>query len=133
MNKVAIFGGTTILCLSLILAACNSSNGGTTPVVVGGEPGTVGCTVTAISTLTGFNYSPEKCEIKAGQKVTVISTGFHPLIGVKGKGGPIDETKTTVPIDATITTVTVTYPTAGVFGFRCDNHSSMLGTVTVTN
>jgi plastocyanin len=128
-SKIMVWGGAVILGLSTILAACNSTSTGGTP----GEGGTVACTVTITNELGLFAYTPKTCDIKAGQKVSIVSTGFHPLIGVKNKGGPIDETKTTIPADPSVTSVTVTFPTAGSFNFHCDNHSSMVGTVNVTN
>jgi plastocyanin len=129
-NGLAVWGGTSILGLSLILAACNTQK---VPTETGGEVGgTVACTVTVTSGAGGFAYSPDKCTIKAGQKISVVSNGAHPLIGTT-PGGPIDSTKTTVPTDPAVNTVNITFPTAGTFGFKCNIHSSMVGTVTVTN
>jgi plastocyanin len=121
MNNIAFFGGTAILGLSLILAACNSASTTT------GGTDTVACTVkTTLNSL----YSPDTCNVKVGDKISIEASGLHPLQGVTA-GGPIDSTK------STSTTLTVTVDKAGKFDFFCTNHGVngglMKGTINVSN
>jgi plastocyanin len=124
MNKVAIFGGSAILGLSLILAACNSASTGSTgetPVVCG-----------TIKTTGSNEYDPKACSAKVGQKVIIETSGIHPLKDVTA-GGPID----TGEKSADGKTVSVTFTAPGTYSFFCQNHGVgsglMKGTITVTN
>jgi plastocyanin len=129
MNKVAVFGGTVILGLSLILAACN--NAATTLPVDTGKTQTIACTIKVNSGSTGFSYSPDKCEIKVGQKVTIEASGSHPLYATTaGSTLPTDVGSALTPDTGS---VTITFAAAGSFGIRCRNHPGMNGTITVTN
>jgi plastocyanin len=70
--------------------------------------------------------APERCmTVKAGQKVTFTgSFSTHPLLSGDGdKPNPI------ATLD--IATGEVTYPKAGIFGFICGNHPSMIGAIKV--
>lgn len=124
MNKVAVFGGTVILGLS-ILAACN--NGTTTPIDTGGT--SIVCPAT-IKTTASFTYDPPACTAKVGQQISIEASGLHPLKGAT-VGGPIDTTT------AANNTVTFTVDKAGKLEFFCQNHGSpttgMKGAITVTN
>ena len=118
-SKMMIWGGATILGLS-ILAACN--NGATPPVDTGG-----GFTPPAIS---GFTYVPANIEIKVGTEITLPAEASHPL---KGNTAEIDN-----PIPArSVAPVKVKFDKVGKFTFFCENHGTstggMKGTVNVTN
>ena len=125
MNKVAIFGGTAILGLSLILAACN--NDVKTPIETGGT--SIVCPAT-IKTTASLTYDPPACTAKVGQQISIEASGLHPLKG-STLGGPIDTTT------AAIKTVTFTVDKAGKLEFFCEQHGSattgMKGAITVTN
>jgi plastocyanin len=123
MNTVAIFGGTAILGLSLILAACNNAT--TTP------PVDTGGTVTPPA-INGINntYVPANVTIKVGTEITLPAEAGHPLKGVTTEAdNPIPETSAAP--------VKVIFKKIGTFTFHCQFHGSpnggMKGTVTVTN
>jgi plastocyanin len=118
MNKVAIFGGSVILGLSLILASCNPGPG---PIV---DP------VPNNIAISGFTYVPANVTIKVGTEITLPAETGHPLKGVT--------TEADNPIPATSTApVKVTFNKVGTFTFHCQFHGTptggMKGTVTVTN
>jgi plastocyanin len=122
MNKAAVLGGTVILGLSLILAACNT--GTTTPIDTG--------TTFIPPAINGanFTYVPANVTIKVGTEITLPAESGHPLKGVTSE---VDN-----PIPATSTApVKVTFNKVGVFTFHCQFHGSptggMKGTITVTN
>jgi plastocyanin len=117
MNKAAVFGGTVILGLSLILAACN-----TPPIDTGNT-----FTPPAIS---GFTYVPADVTVKVGTEITLPAEAIHPL---KGNTAETDN-----PIPArSVAAVKVKFDKVGKFTFFCENHGTatggMKGTVTVTN
>jgi plastocyanin len=123
-SKMMIWGGTLILGLSLILAACNSpstGNTGETPVVC-----------STIKTTAGNEYDPKACTAKVGQKVIIETSGTHPLKDVT-VGGPIDTGEKSTDGK----TVSVTFTAPGTYSFFCQNHGVgsglMKGTITVTN
>ncbi|MBP9113299.1 MAG: hypothetical protein KBF88_10860 [Polyangiaceae bacterium] len=72
---------------------------------------------------------PNTCiRIKAGSKVTWNGDlGIHPL---KLKDGTFPSPIPTTPI-TTGTTKEITFPDVGIFGFVCENHSSMVGAIHV--
>jgi plastocyanin len=75
-----------------------------------------------------FAVSPRCLQIKAGQTVTWNgSFTTHPLLADEGDTpNPISTADTSGP------SATVTFPTAGTFGFKCEVHASMTGAVLVT-
>jgi plastocyanin len=120
MNKVAIFGGTAILGLSLVLAACNNA---TTP-----DPGNT--FIPPAINGANFTYVPSDVTIKVGTEITLPAESGHPLKGVI--------TEADNPIPATSTTpVKVKFNKVGKFTFYCQFHGTptggMKGTVTVEN
>jgi plastocyanin len=123
MNTVAIFGGTAILGLSLILAACNNAT--TTPPVDTGAKVTPPAINDANKT-----YVPADITIKVGTEITLPAESGHPLKGVTSEAdNPIPESST-VPVK-------VPFNKVGKFTFFCQFHGSpgggMKGTITVTN
>jgi plastocyanin len=122
MNTVAIFGGTAILGLSLILAACNNAT--TTP------PVDTGGTVTPPA-IVGFRYVPADVTIKVGTSLKLPGDPDHPLTG--------ETTETDSPLRTTTLTELkdVKFDKVGTFTFHCTLHGIsgglMKGTVTVTN
>jgi plastocyanin len=135
MNKTAILGGTVILGLSLVFAACNN-NATIQPIDNGtggngGNADAVACTIKVITNNLGFAYSPDKCEIKVGQKVSIEASSSHPLYATaSGSTIPTDIDSALAPTSGS---VVVTFTNAGSFGIRCKFHSTMVGTITVTN
>jgi plastocyanin len=125
MNKAAVFGGTAILGLSLILAACN--NDVKTPIDTGGT--SIVCPAT-IKTTASLTYDPPACTAKVGQQISIEASGVHPLKGATS-GGPIDT------VTGATSTVTFTVDKVGKLEFFCQNHGvasgGMKGTITVTN
>jgi plastocyanin len=75
-----------------------------------------------------FAVSPRCLQIKAGQTVTWTgSFSTHPLLADEGdKPNPISTA------DTSGASATVTFPTAGTYGFKCQVHASMTGAVLVT-
>ncbi len=76
----------------------------------------------------GFTYSVPCMRIKAGQTVQIDGNyGNHPLAPLGG----------TVPTPFTLTNTGLsqpfTFPTAGTYGFHCQNHATMLGAIEVVN
>ncbi len=72
--------------------------------------------------------SPKRCtEIKVGQTITWKGDfGVHPLAASGG-----DTPSPIVNGAAGAANVTVTFTAPGVFGFKCDNHPTMLGAIKV--
>ena len=118
-SKMMIWGGATILGLS-ILAACN--NGATPPVDTGS-----GFTPPAIS---GFTYVPANIEIKIGTEITLPAEPGHPLVGVTSEADNPIPARSTAPVK-------VTFNKVGTYTFHCEFHGTattgMKGTVTVKN
>jgi len=75
-----------------------------------------------------FAVNPRCVQIKVGQTVTWTGTfATHPLLADEGdKPNPISSADTSGP------SATVTFPTAGTYGFKCQVHASMMGAVLVT-
>ena len=75
-----------------------------------------------------FQVNPRCVQIKAGQSVTWTgSFSTHPLLADEGdKPNPI------ATADTSGASATVTFPTAGTYGFRCQVHATMKGAVLVT-
>lgn len=75
-----------------------------------------------------FQVTPRCVEIKAGESVTWTGNfATHPLQADEGdKPNPI------ASANLASSSATVTFPTAGTFGFKCQVHSSMIGAVLVT-
>jgi plastocyanin len=121
MNKAAVFSGTAILGLSLILAACN--NDVKPPIDTGG-------TVTPPA-IVGFKYVPADVTIKVGSSLKLPGDPGHPLTG--------EATETDSPLKTTTLTSStdVKFDKAGKFTFHCMIHGvgsgQMKGTITVTN
>ncbi len=121
--------------LVLVTAFWAGCGGGGNPY--GGSPtgetsGVNGCstfedhTAEASTAITPWDTSlGTKCvKIKLGHTVTWASSGAHPL---EPKGGDASN-----PIPLTASPATVTFSTAGTFGFDCTvHHSSMQGAVQV--
>ena len=119
-SNMMIFGGTAVLGLSLVLAACNNNT--TPPVDTGG-----GVTVPAIS---GFTYVPADITIKVGTEITLPAEPGHPLKGVTSEADNPIPALSTAPVK-------VTFNKVGKFTFHCQFHGTattgMKDTVTVTN
>jgi plastocyanin len=120
-SKMMIWGGVSILSLSLILAACN--NDVKTPIDTGG-------TVTPPA-IVGFKYVPADVTIKVGSSLKLPGDPNHPLTGEATEtDSPLKTTTLTSPTD-------VKFDKAGKFTFHCMIHGVgsglMKGTITVTN
>jgi plastocyanin len=119
-SKMMIWGGATILGLSLILAACNNN---TPPVDTGG-----GVTSPAI---VGTTYVPADITIKVGTEITLPAEDGHPLRNIPA------ETDTPIP-EFSVKAVKVKFDKVGKFTYFCQVHGrsgtgGMKGTITVTN
>ena len=74
-----------------------------------------------------MQYSPACVHIKAGQSVTWTGAfASHPL---QPEGGAVPNPVTSVQ---TGMTTTILFPTAGVYGYGCGIHGSMIGAIQVT-
>jgi plastocyanin len=89
---------------------------------------------TEVDLTWGFTITtdPNHCsKIKAGTKVKWTGDfGTHPL-GDFGGDTPNPIATTTVDDAGTSTSITVTFPNAGTFGYHCMVHASMMGAIEV--
>ena len=112
--------------LAIGLAACgsdsSSKSSGSTATSAAPAPSSTGSTIT----IKNFKFSPDPITVKVGQTVTVKNT---------------DDTTHTVTADDKSfdtgdisggSTATFTPSKAGSFGFHCNIHNYMTGTVKVT-
>lgn len=142
LRRVAVVVVT--LGVASALAACGDDGGGTAvDAGLDGDPDLVNdCTRTGAVDLTaanadrtvaqvGISYMPACLRIEVGQAVTWTADFVaHPL----SSGSPSGGAQAGSPIVETITgsTVTFTFPAAGVFGFWCEEHGrAMMGAVYV--
>lgn len=87
-----------------------------------------GGTVTGPTGATPAQYTPNCVHVKVGGTVTFNSDFANHPLGAFGGDTPNPITNT-----ATGTTVAITFPAAGTFGFQCQAHPSiMFGAVQVT-
>lgn len=104
-----------------------STTGGTT-----GGASVNGCSAASATDLTGqatahiaiagFAYSPACIKVSTGTQVTIDASGTHPL-----SGGTNCTADTSSPIPQGTSAKTVTFSTAGSFGFFCQNHCQSNG------
>ncbi len=137
----------SLMMVSLWGCSSTSSGGGTnagTDSGVGADSGVSainGCTTFADDT-TGAETDlvwdfaiatdPNRCvKIKVGAKVKFTGDfGKHPLTGTGGDS-PNPISTITIEDAGTSTSVIVTFPKAGTFGYLCGNHQSMTGAIEV--
>lgn len=121
------------LVLALFIAACSSSAATSAPSVApatapssaapaSAEPG--GATGSAVS-IEDFKFTPAAMTAKAGQEITWTNNGgvAHTVTFDDGPDGG------SLSAGATFKH---TFAAAGSFSYKCNFHSSMTGTVTVT-
>ena len=77
-------------------------------------------TTNAVS-LDGFAFSPSTLTISVGETVTWTLNANHTVVGNDGNWG-----------SGSLTTYSHQFDTAGEFGYKCGIHSSMMGTIIVT-
>jgi plastocyanin len=128
-SAIACIAGSALL----VLVACGGDDTASNPD--SGSSGSLnGCTDSSYQDMTAsgatitwdFTVSPKCVKIKTGQTVTWNGDlGTHPLNPFGGDPG------SPVPSTSTGNSAKGTFPTAGVFGFHCANHSSMLGAIKV--
>jgi plastocyanin len=119
--------------VALVLGACGGTSGSG---MIGPCPSPVnGCTsftdlrgASATITFANFAYSPKCAEVSVGEPVTFSGDfSFHPL---SETCGPIDAIAHTTGG----TSMTVTFTTAGTYGYQCDAHhatENMFGAIKV--
>jgi plastocyanin len=121
------------LVVALFIAACSSSGSTSAPSVApasapasaapaSAEPG--GATGSAVS-IEDFKFNPATLTAKAGQEITWTNTGDASHT-VTFDGGPDSGTLTAG------VTFKNAFAAAGTFNYKCNFHSQMTGTVTVT-
>ncbi len=123
MKKLRTFlaVGSTMLILSVILAACSSSSN---PTGSGGGGG--GGNPNAIS-ISGMSFTPTATNVKVGS--TVTWTNRDPIAHtVTSNNGAFTSSGNIAPG----TTYSVTFATAGSFSYHCSIHPTMKGTINVT-
>ncbi len=133
MSSPKSFAVASCFAVALAVAACGGDDT-SNPTPDSGSSSLNGCTDSSYTDATAsgatitwdFTVSPKCVKIKAGQSVTWNGDlAVHPLNPFGGdQGSP-------VPSQATGNTAKGTFPTAGLFGFHCANHPSMLGAVKV--
>lgn len=117
------------------LSACGSSSSSDNKMI-GPCPSDVnGCTTFEdhtggpfTITFTDFAYTPRCTKVSVGQPITFSGDfTFHPL---SETCGPVDA----IPRKTSGSTETVTFTTAGTYGFQCDRHhatNDMVGAIQV--
>ena len=70
--------------------------------------------------MEGFSFSPSTLTISIGETVTWTLNANHTVVGNDGTWG-----------SGSLTTYSHQFDTAGEFGYKCGNHSSMTGTIIV--
>jgi plastocyanin len=88
-----------------------------------------GCTFdTAVDATTidvsGFKYSPACIKVKAGDMVSLPGMSGHPLAGMVTNGDQPNPISSGQPAGGYTSTVKVTFPDQGSFGFYCVFHGS---------
>ena len=142
----------------LFVSACNESNpvtGGDTPSCTAGGCSATGCasdcacgclgaggdncscstscacgdaddnsddesTTTNVVSLDGFTFSPSTLTIAKGETVTWTLSIVHTVVS-----------NDFTPVAVSLSTYSYQFDTAGTFGYKCGNHSSMTGTIIV--
>ena len=132
MTSLATGLGLTLV-LALFIAACSSSGATSAPSVAPASAppsaapasaGPGGATGNAVA-IEDFKFTPAALTAKAGQEITWTNNGAVPHT-VTFDGGPDSGTL------AAGATFKHTFAAAGSFSYKCNFHSSMTGTVTVT-
>lgn len=109
-RTIALRTAAVVTAMSLLLAACGSSSGG----AGGGEK------------MSGIAFSPASMTIKAGTALTWTNAD-NVTHTVTADDGSFDSGNV-----ASGATFSHTFATAGTFAYHCNIHSSMHGTITVT-
>jgi plastocyanin len=126
-----VMAGTTIVGLSLFLAACNNATTPVEPPATGTTPVTPPGTTTGPQTISivGLAYSQKTLTIKVDTEVTIQASAEHPLAGIdEGNSSPI-------PTAQTVTDLKLKFTKAGTYKYKCvfHNFAGMNGTIIVTN
>lgn len=134
---------STLVASLITLAACGGGGGGDAGTGSGGTVASchaiaAGCTsfidltggdaTIAFGGAQGFAYSPKCAMVRVGQPVEFLGDfSLHPI---SETCGPVDA----IPHNTSGTTLTVTFTTSGLYGYRCDNHfaDGMVGGIQVT-
>ena len=103
-----------ILLISFVLVFIGGCNKSSNPVA-DDDPSTTN----AVS-LDGFAFSPSTLTISVGETVTWTLNASHTVVG--------DDF---TPVAGSLSTYSHKFDTAGSFGYKCGNHSSMTGTIIV--
>ena len=108
-------------------AAGSSADGASTSTAIGSEAAPV-TEATVVSPSTSFDVTT--IYVKAGQPVTLTYDNRHAGVphNLHVSGTGVDE-MTSITSGPDVQTITVTFPTAGKYGYVCDVHASMVGVV----
>jgi plastocyanin len=123
--------GGLFLVIALLAAACSSSSATTAPTAAPTSPATApssgggGAAGTAV-TIKDFAFDPTTLTAKVGQEITWTNQG-NATHSVTFDTGGVDSGSLSSGM-----TFKQTFNTAGSFTYHCKFHSSMQGTVTVT-
>jgi plastocyanin len=123
-----ILGGTATVAVLVIVAACFSEHGATTPgtsCTIGLDPSQYGSTIVAIQ---DFLFLPTPIHVRAGGKVTWLNCEATSGLAhtATADGGAWDSN-----VLAPGSSFTFTFPAAGTFAYHCDIHPSMIAAVIV--
>jgi len=128
--------GALLLVVMLVVAACSSSAATTAPTTApasqaapsaaASPAGGGGASGNAVS-IIDFGFTPQSLTAKIGQEITWTNTG-NAAHTVTFDSGGIDSSGTL----AAGATFKHTFDAAGTFTYHCSIHSSMTGTITVS-
>ena len=105
-----------ILFISFVLVLVGGCDKSSNPVANDDDSST-----TNVVSLEGFAFSPSTLTISIGETVTWTLNASHTVVS--------DDF---TPVAGSLSTYSHQFDTAGTFGYKCGNHSSMMGTIIVT-
>jgi plastocyanin len=124
-------GSLALFAFTLFAASCGSSSSPTSPTPPGGGGGGGGVAADVTITINGMNgsnsFSPDPSTAKVGQ--TVAWRNADSITHTASANGGAFNTGNIAP-GATSSPITMT--AAGSFGYHCQIHPSMVGTLNVT-
>lgn len=111
----------------LTLVACG---GGAAPVPTASPPGVPAAAAAAAITAQGFTFKPDALQVSAGTTVTWTNNDSAPHTATSGTPAAKDG-RFRGDLGGSGGKFSFTFAQAGTFGFFCEIHTDMKGTITV--